>query len=76
LERGEELATVSKLARHSNLSITSDLYIHKTQKMQERAAGKMDAILTGKKEEPSRKPKLKLIKSSGCITVASNRKKA
>ncbi len=49
LENGEDLATVSKLARHSTLSITSDLYVHKTQTMQERAASKIDAILTGEK---------------------------
>jgi len=49
LENGEDLATVSKLARHSTLSITSDLYIHKTETMQERAASKLDSILTGKK---------------------------
>ncbi|NLF46132.1 MAG: site-specific integrase [Syntrophomonadaceae bacterium] len=47
LESGEDLATVSKLARHSTFSITSDLYIHKTETMQERAASKLDSILTG-----------------------------
>ena len=51
LENGEDLATVSKLARHSTLSITSDLYVHKTQTMQERAASKLDSILTGKKAQ-------------------------
>ncbi|MEN6460806.1 MAG: site-specific integrase [Syntrophomonas sp.] len=76
LESGEDLATVSKLARHSCLSITSDLYIHKTQTMQERAAGKIDAILTGKESQPDVKPKLKLIKSSGGNTVATKRKEA
>ncbi|MGE5398087.1 MAG: tyrosine-type recombinase/integrase [Chitinophagales bacterium] len=50
LESGEDLATVSKLARHSSVSITADLYVHKTQTMQERAANRMDAILTGTKQ--------------------------
>lgn len=46
LEAGEDLSTVSKLARHSSYSITADIYGHLTKTMQERAAGKMDAILT------------------------------
>lgn len=48
LEDGEDLATVSKLARHSTLSITSDLYVHRTQTMQKRAASKLDSILSSK----------------------------
>lgn len=45
LEAGEDLATISKLARHSSYSITADIYGHLTKTMQDRAAGKIDAIL-------------------------------
>lgn len=48
LEAGEDLATVSKLARHSSYSITADIYGHLTKTMQDQAASKMDAILKGK----------------------------
>jgi len=48
LEAGEDLATVSKLARHSSYSVTADIYGHLTKTMQDRAADKMDAILKGK----------------------------
>jgi integrase len=47
LEAGEDLATVSKLARHSSYSVTADIYGHLTTKMQDKAAEKMDAILKG-----------------------------
>lgn len=46
LEAGEDLASVSKLARHSSYSITADIYGHLTTGMQERAANKMDSILS------------------------------
>jgi integrase len=45
LESGEELSTVSKLARHSSFSITADIYGHLTTNMQNQAAEKIDAIL-------------------------------
>lgn len=45
MEAGEDLATVSKLARHSSYSITADIYGHLTKKMQDQAADKLDSIL-------------------------------
>ncbi len=47
LEAGEDLSTVSKLARHSSYSVTADIYGHLTKNMQDTAANKMDAILKG-----------------------------
>ena len=51
LEHGEELSTVSKLARHSSISITADTYGHLTQPMRDKAASKLDGILSGKKAQ-------------------------
>jgi integrase len=45
LERGEELAVVSRLLGHANLSTTADVYAHLTRGMQQRAADRMDEIL-------------------------------
>ncbi len=45
LEQGEDLSTVSKLARHSSYSITADIYGHLTKSMQDKAADKLDVIL-------------------------------
>lgn len=50
LEAGEDLATVSKLARHSSYSITADIYGHLTKKMQDQAADKLDIILKDQKK--------------------------
>ena len=47
LEAGEELANVSKILGHSDLSTTADLYAHLTPTTQRRAADRMDAILAG-----------------------------
>jgi integrase len=47
LEAGEELANVSKILGHANLSTTADLYAHLTPATHRRAAGRMDAILAG-----------------------------
>lgn len=47
LEGGEELANVSKLLGHADLSTTADLYAHLTPTTQRRAADRMDRILTG-----------------------------
>jgi integrase len=47
LEQGEELSTVSKLARHSSYSITADTYGHLTKVMQDQASDTMDRILKG-----------------------------
>lgn len=45
IEQGEELAVVSRLLGHANLSTTADVYAHLTRGMQQRAADRMDAIL-------------------------------
>ena len=47
IEAGEELANVSKLLGHADLSTTADLYAHLTPAIQRRAADRMDAILAG-----------------------------
>jgi hypothetical protein len=44
-EAPEELAAVSRSLGHSNLSMTTDVYAHLTRGMQQRAAGRMDAII-------------------------------
>jgi integrase len=46
LERGEDLAVVSRLLGHANISTTADVYAHITRGMHQRAADRMDAILT------------------------------
>jgi integrase len=46
LEDGEELAVVSRALGHADLSTTADVYAHLTSKMLERAADRMDRILT------------------------------
>jgi site-specific recombinase XerD len=45
IEQGEELAVVSRLLGHANLSTTADVYAHLTRGMQQRAADRMDTIL-------------------------------
>lgn len=45
LEGGEELAVVSKMLGHANLSTTADVYAHLTTGMHARAAARMDGIL-------------------------------
>lgn len=45
IEHGEELAVVSRLLGHANLSTTADVYAHLTRGMQQRAADRMDAVL-------------------------------
>ncbi|MGI8929430.1 MAG: tyrosine-type recombinase/integrase [Candidatus Limnocylindrales bacterium] len=44
IEHGEELAVVSRLLGHANLSTTADVYAHLTRGMQQRAADRMDAV--------------------------------
>jgi len=46
IEHGEELAVVSQILGHSNLSTTADVYAHLTRGMQARAARRMDELLT------------------------------
>lgn len=48
LEQGEEISTVSKLARHNSISITADIYGHLTKPMRDQAASKLNKILSGK----------------------------
>jgi len=47
LEAGEELANVSKVLGHADLSTTADLYAHLTPAIARRAADRMDGILAG-----------------------------
>ena len=47
LEAGEELANVSKVLGHADLSTTADLYAHLTPTIARRAADRMDGILAG-----------------------------
>jgi len=47
LEGGEELANVSKVLGHADLSTTADLYAHLTPAIARRAADRMDGILAG-----------------------------
>lgn len=50
LEDGEDLALVSRSLGHSKLATTADTYFHVTPAMQQRAAARMDRILT---QEPA-----------------------
>lgn len=45
LEDGEELAVISRILGHSNLSTTADVYAHLTPAMLQRSADRMDGIL-------------------------------
>jgi integrase len=45
LEQGEELAVVSRVLGHADLSTTADVYAHLTRGMLGRAAARMDAVL-------------------------------
>jgi integrase len=47
LEGGEELANVSKVLGHADLSTTANLYAHLTPAIARRAADRMDSILAG-----------------------------
>jgi integrase len=50
LEHGEELAVVSRILGHAELSTTADIYAHLTPAMLERSAARMDAILARREE--------------------------
>jgi integrase len=47
IESGEELGVVSRILGHADFSTTADVYAHLTPAMLERAAERMDAILSG-----------------------------
>lgn len=47
LEAGEELAVISRNLGHSSLGTTADIYLSILPAVQERAADRMDALLTG-----------------------------
>lgn len=47
LEQGEELSVVSRILGHADLSTTADVYAHFTRGLSERAAARMDAVLSG-----------------------------
>ena len=46
IESGEDLGVVSRILGHSNLASTADVYAHLTPAMLDRAADRMDAILS------------------------------
>lgn len=46
IEGGEDLAVVSRILGHSTIATTADVYAHLTPAMLDRAAERMDAILT------------------------------
>jgi integrase len=50
LEDCEELAVVSRILGHAELSTTADIYAHLTPSMLERSAGRMDSILARRPE--------------------------
>ena len=46
IESGEDLGTVSRILGHADFATTSDVYAHLTPSMLDRAAERMDAILS------------------------------
>jgi integrase len=47
IESGEDLGTVSRILGHADFSTTADVYAHLTPTMLDRAAERMEAILSG-----------------------------
>jgi integrase len=47
LEAGEDLGVVSRALGHTTLATTADVYAHITPAMLDRAAERMDGILSG-----------------------------
>jgi integrase len=47
VESGEDLGTVSRILGHADFATTADVYAHLTPAMLDRAAERMDAILSG-----------------------------
>jgi integrase len=45
LEGGEELAVISRMLGHANITTTANVYAHLTREMHDRTAARMDAIL-------------------------------
>lgn len=48
LEQGENLKTVQELLRHADIKTTANIYSHVTEKTKQKAAHKMDNLLTRK----------------------------
>jgi integrase len=46
IESGEDLGTVSRILGHADFATTSDVYAHLTPAMLDRAAERIDAILS------------------------------
>jgi integrase len=47
IESGEDLGVVSRILGHADFATTADVYAHLTPAMLDRAAERMDGILTG-----------------------------
>lgn len=47
IESGEDLGVVSRILGHADFATTADVYAHLTPAMLDRAAERMDAILSG-----------------------------
>ena len=47
VESGEDLGVVSRILGHADFATTADVYAHLTPAMLDRAAERMDAILSG-----------------------------
>ena len=47
IESGEDLGAVSRILGHADFATTADVYAHLTPAMLDRAADRMDAILSG-----------------------------
>ena len=45
LDAGEDMKIVSDMLGHADIRTTLNIYTHVTRKMQQRAAGKLDALL-------------------------------
>jgi len=54
LMEGEDMRTIMEVLGHSNISTTADIYAHVMPIVKKQAAEKINAILMGKNDSPSR----------------------